>query len=122
MSTDPLSKLSGFPLSPEQALRFLPLLRSLESTEHPLPPTLMSVYVQIGSPVLQAAHESLPDQSVIISWSTKTAYAEIQVHQSGMYEWFLRDRELDTHAGSTGETSGLLPESFLTFVQSRFTT
>lgn len=116
----PLSTLSAFKLTPEQALKYLPLLRALESAEHPTPPTMPAVYAQLGPVAMKAVHESLPDHSVIVKWSARDAYAEIQVHQSGMYEWFMRDRVMDSHDGSTDAMSGLLPAVLLSFLQEHF--
>ena len=118
--SEPLSKLSEFKLTPEQALKYLPLLKSLENTEFPTPPTLPAVYVQLGPVCMKASHESLPDHSVIIKWSSRDAYAEIQVHQSGLFEWFLRDRVMDSHDGSTEAVSGLIPAVLLEFVAEHF--
>ncbi len=36
-----------------------------------------------------------------LSWSRSGYYAEVEIYPNGMYEWFLRDRVLDKHDGTT---------------------
>ena len=44
-----------------------------------------------------------------LAWSYSSFYAEIDLRNDGTFEWFFRDRLLDTHCGSEEPMAGRLP-------------
>ena len=60
------------------------------------------------------------NESMLLSWSSEIAYAEIDIQVDGSHSWFVDHYKADEFFGSRGGVMGAVAEVFIAFLRSSF--